>query len=161
LLNGERGPGDVAVQMSGISKRFGAVQALHGVDLELRRGEILGLVGDNGAGKSTLMKILNGALIPDEGHILVTGSYVIYGARATRGRLAFRRSTRNWPLFNNLDVAANVFSGRELTARVLGIRFLRRRKMEREAGNPAPRAQHQSVVSKAPRGNASPAGRGR
>ena len=62
------------VKMKGISKRFGAVQALKNVDLELRRGEILGLVGDNGAGKSTLMKILAGAYIPDSGEILLEGN---------------------------------------------------------------------------------------
>jgi simple sugar transport system ATP-binding protein len=135
LLNGERGPGDVAVQMSGISKRFGPVQALHNVDLELRHGEILGLVGDNGAGKSTLMKILNGAVIPDDGQILVDG--VVRHIRSPRDAWSVGISTiyQELALFNNLDVAANVFSGRELTTRVLGIRFLRRRRMEKEAGN--------------------------
>jgi simple sugar transport system ATP-binding protein len=134
-LNGERGPGEVAVQMSGISKRFGPVQALHNVDLELRHGEILGLVGDNGAGKSTLMKILNGAVIPDDGQILVDG--VVCHIRSPRDAWSVGISTiyQELALFNNLDVAANVFSGRELTARVLGIRFLRRRRMEKEAGN--------------------------
>jgi ABC-type sugar transport system ATPase subunit len=135
LLNGERGPGEVSVQMTGISKRFGAVQALHNVDLELRHGEILGLVGDNGAGKSTLMKILNGALIPDDGQILVDG--IKRNIRSPRDAWSVGISTiyQELALFNNLDVAANVFSGRELTARVLGIRFLRRRRMEKEAGN--------------------------
>src|SRR4030066_103266 len=61
------------VEMKGISKRFGAVQALNNVDLELRQGEILGLVGDNAAGKSTLMKILAGAYLPDSGEIYVEG----------------------------------------------------------------------------------------
>ena len=64
------------VEMKGISKRFGSVQALNQVDLELREGEILGLVGDNAAGKSTLMKILSGAHIADSGQILINGAEV-------------------------------------------------------------------------------------
>ncbi|HIC89152.1 MAG TPA: ATP-binding cassette domain-containing protein, partial [Anaerolineae bacterium] len=63
--------------MKGISKRFGSVQALKNVDLELRRGEVLGLVGDNAAGKSTLMKCLSGAVIPDEGEVFVEGQKVM------------------------------------------------------------------------------------
>ena len=61
------------VEMRGISKRFGTVQALNNVDLELRRGELLGLVGDNAAGKSTLMKTLFGSVIPDAGEIFIEG----------------------------------------------------------------------------------------
>jgi ABC-type sugar transport system ATPase subunit len=64
------------VEMKGISKRFGGVQALKNVDLELRYGEIMGIVGDNGAGKSTLMKILAGAYVADEGKIYVDGREV-------------------------------------------------------------------------------------
>src|SRR5690349_4247199 len=59
--------------VSGVSKRFGAVQALSEISLEFRRGEILGLVGENGAGKSTLMRILEGEHRPDSGTILVEG----------------------------------------------------------------------------------------
>ena len=69
---------DIVVRMKGISKRFGSVQALNKVDIELRRGEVLGLVGDNAAGKSTLMKILVGALVPDEGQIF--SDIIVVGA---------------------------------------------------------------------------------
>jgi len=61
------------VQMAGISKRFGQVQALLDVDLSVVPGEVVGLVGDNGAGKSTLMKILAGAIKYDEGTITIDG----------------------------------------------------------------------------------------
>ncbi len=61
---------EYVVEMKGICKRFGGIHALKDVDLELRRGEIMGIVGDNGAGKSTLMKILSGAYLADEGEIL-------------------------------------------------------------------------------------------
>ena len=64
------------VEMKGISKQFGSVQALNQVDLELREGEILGLVGDNAAGKSTLMKILSGAHVADSGQIIINGEEV-------------------------------------------------------------------------------------
>ena len=60
----------VILEMHGVKKRYGHVEALGGVDLDLRRGEILGLVGDNGAGKSTLMKILAGAVSHDEGEVV-------------------------------------------------------------------------------------------
>jgi len=61
---------EYVVEMKGICKRFGGIHALREVDLELRRGEIMGIVGDNGAGKSTLMKVLSGAYLADEGEIL-------------------------------------------------------------------------------------------
>lgn len=62
------------LSMHGISKRFGATQALRGVSLDVRAGEVLGLIGENGAGKSTLMKILSGAHPPDDGRIELAGA---------------------------------------------------------------------------------------
>ena len=62
------------LQMRGIHKSFPGVYALKGIDLTLRRAEVLGLVGENGAGKSTLIKILGGAHLPDSGDILIDGS---------------------------------------------------------------------------------------
>ncbi|MER3401604.1 MAG: ABC transporter ATP-binding protein, partial [Thermoflexus sp.] len=73
--------------MRGIHKRFGAVQALRGVDLVLDSGEVLGLVGDNAAGKSTLMKVLSGALQPDAGEILFRGTPVRFASPADARRL--------------------------------------------------------------------------
>ena len=65
--------GGVVLEARGITKAYGAVQALAGVDVELRRGEVLGLVGDNGAGKTTLVKCLSGVHRPDAGTILIDG----------------------------------------------------------------------------------------
>ena len=69
-------PEDLLVELAGITKSYGPVKSLRGVDLTLRRGEVLGLVGDNGAGKSTLMKVLAGAVQHDGGEIRVAGEPV-------------------------------------------------------------------------------------
>ena len=72
--SGESGPTEPPLlRMTGITKLFPGIQALAGVGLELRAGEVLALVGENGAGKSTLIRILGGALAPDGGHIEING----------------------------------------------------------------------------------------
>lgn len=101
--------------MKGISKRFGAVTALNNVNLELRYGEIMGLVGDNGAGKSTLMKVLSGAYKADEGEILVEGKKVDIRNPQDAFSLGIGMIYQDLALFNNLDVAKNMFVGREPT----------------------------------------------
>lgn len=67
---------DIAVSMTGISKRFGPVRALQNANLEIARGSILGLVGQNGAGKSTIIKVLAGIIKPDSGSIVINGETV-------------------------------------------------------------------------------------
>ena len=86
--------------LRGVSKRFGAVQALDGVDFEVAPGEVVGLVGDNGAGKSTLVKTISGIYSPDEGEFFFQGEPVY----------------QDLALCDNLDVVANLFLGREETA---------------------------------------------
>jgi ABC-type sugar transport system ATPase subunit len=103
------------VELKGISKRFGGVHALKEVDLELRRGEIMGIVGDNGAGKSTLMKILSGAYIADEGEIFVNGEKVRIRNPQDAANLGIAMIYQDLALFNNFDVTKNIFVGRELT----------------------------------------------
>jgi len=104
---------DYVVEMKGICKRFGAICALRNVDLELRRGEIMGIVGDNGAGKSTLMKILSGAYLADEGEIYIDGRKVNIRSPQDASRLGISMIYQDLALFNNLDVARNIFVGRE------------------------------------------------
>ncbi|OGN94311.1 MAG: hypothetical protein A2Y88_07360 [Chloroflexi bacterium RBG_13_48_10] len=103
------------VEMRGICKRFSGVQALNNVDLQLRRGEIMGLVGDNGAGKSTLMKILSGAYLADEGEIYIDGQKAHIHNPQDAFNLGVGMIYQDLALFNNLDVARNIFIGRELT----------------------------------------------
>src|ERR1700738_3963144 len=69
-------PGEPLVSVEGIAKTFGVVQALTGVDLEIFPGEVHGLIGANGAGKSTLIRVLAGAVAPDQGTISVAGEPV-------------------------------------------------------------------------------------
>jgi ABC-type sugar transport system ATPase subunit len=122
------------VEMRNIKKSFAAVRALRGVDLVLHHNEVLGLVGDNAAGKSTLMKVLSGAYIPDEGEILIEGkkAHIInpWDAR----RQGIEMVYQDLALANDLDVAANVFMGREPVSAKLGLfSVLDERHMEQEA----------------------------
>lgn len=108
------------VEMRGIKKNFGAVQALRGVDLALQHNEVLGLMGDNAAGKSTLMKVLSGAYIPDGGGIYIEGQEVHFASPMDARRQGIEMVYQDYALSNNLDVAANVFMGRELVRVKLG-----------------------------------------
>lgn len=101
------------LDVKGISKAFPGVQALENVNLKLRYGEVLAIVGENGAGKSTMMKILSGIYIPDNGEIFLDGSLVTIDSveRATQLGIALVHQELN--LCDNLTVAGNVFLGRE------------------------------------------------
>jgi ABC-type sugar transport system ATPase subunit len=124
---------DHIVEMKGISKWYGSIRALTNVNLELRYGEILGLLGDNAAGKSTLMKILTGAVLPDEGVVLLEGQKLtLHNPRDSRA-VGIEMIYQDLALFNNLDVAANIFTGKEYTRRIFGIGFLDKKRMYQEA----------------------------
>ena len=124
------------VELSNIKKNFGAVQALRGVDLALKHNEVLGLMGDNAAGKSTLMKVLSGAYIPDGGEIRMDGDKVEFSNPMDARRQGIEMVYQDYALANNLDVAANVFMGRELVQYKLGpIGVMDYRKMEQETVN--------------------------
>jgi ABC-type sugar transport system ATPase subunit len=108
------------VELRNIKKHFGAVQALRGVDLALHHTEVVGIVGDNAAGKSTLMKVLSGAYIPDGGEILIEGEKVHFNNPMDARRQGIEMVYQDYALANNLDVAANVFMGREVVQFRLG-----------------------------------------
>ncbi|MHA1566601.1 MAG: ATP-binding cassette domain-containing protein [Alphaproteobacteria bacterium] len=119
--------------MRGIHKSFGSIDALRGVDLELAPGEVLGLVGDNAAGKSTLTKILAGTLVPDSGQIQVDGEDVAFRSPADARRRHIEMVYQDLSLCDTIDVAGNLFLGREPQKSVLGMNFLDRRRMHQSA----------------------------
>jgi simple sugar transport system ATP-binding protein len=96
-----------------ISKYFGAVTALRGVDFTLYSGEVLGVVGDNGAGKSTLMKILSGLYVPSEGQLLFEGRPVRFHSPREARDLGIEMVYQDLALAENLNIAENIFLGRE------------------------------------------------
>ncbi|MDQ2673558.1 MAG: ATP-binding cassette domain-containing protein [Chloroflexota bacterium] len=103
--------------MRDIRVSFGGVHAVNGVSINLRAGEIVGLVGGNGAGKSTLMKVLSGAQAPDSGQILIGGQpAAIHNPRAAR-TYGIECIYQTLALADNLHAPANVFLGRELVQR--------------------------------------------
>ena len=121
--------GTPLVEMRGISKAFGAIQALKDIDLRLFPGEILGLVGDNSAGKSTLMKILSGAYQRDSGEVQIEGEPTHFrNPQDSRGR-GIEMIYQDFALCGNMDIASNMFLGR-WPRRGL---FVDRHRMEEEA----------------------------
>jgi simple sugar transport system ATP-binding protein len=104
--------GTAIVEMRGIDKAFGAVQALWRVNLRLTPGEILGLVGDNAAGKSTLMKILTGAYPRDAGEILIDGRPAHFRSPHDSRDAGIEMIYQDFALCGNMDVAQNIFLGR-------------------------------------------------
>jgi len=119
------------LEMKNIDKSFGGIHALINVNLELRHGEILGMVGDNAAGKSTLMKILTGAYRADKGKILFESKEVFITSPQVSKQLGIEMVYQDFELCPNLDVPSNLFLGREITGKY--IKPLKNREMEREA----------------------------
>jgi len=116
------------LEMEGIRKSFVGVEVLHGVDLDLRAGEIHAIVGENGAGKSTLMKVLAGVHAPDEGTMRIDGEEISFAHPHAAQAAGVGIVYQEFNLLPDRTVAENVFVGREPTAR--GV--VDRRRMERE-----------------------------
>jgi D-xylose transport system ATP-binding protein len=110
--------GEVLLEMRDINVAFGGVHAVRDVTIDLRRGEVVGLVGGNGAGKSTLMKVLSGAQRADSGEIVIGGE--TRSITNPRDAKAYGIETiyQTLALADNLDAPANLFLGRELTSRL-------------------------------------------
>jgi fructose transport system ATP-binding protein len=107
------------LEARGLVKRYGVVTALNGADFDLLPGEILALIGDNGAGKSTLIKALSGAIVPDEGEILLGGTVVHFHNPLEARHSGIETVYQDLALAPALDIAENLFLGREL--RVHGV----------------------------------------
>jgi D-xylose transport system ATP-binding protein len=105
---------DPVLTMRGISKNFGAVQALTDIDLDVYPGEVVAIVGDNGAGKSTLVKILAGVHPSDTGTITYEGRRVSIPSPAASRALGIATVFQDLALCDNLDVVSNLFLGREM-----------------------------------------------
>lgn len=124
------------MQGRGLTKRYGHVVALDGSDFELRPGEVLAVIGDNGAGKSTLIKVLSGALVPDEGELWVDGKEVHFKTPLDARRAGIETVYQDLAVAPAMTIAENLFLGRELRRPGLlglGLRMLDRPRMIAES----------------------------
>jgi D-xylose transport system ATP-binding protein len=120
------------LQIQGVSKHFGAIQALEDVRFDVAAGEVVALLGDNGAGKSTLIKIIAGNMSPDAGAVRFDGQPLAPHSPARARALGIETVYQDLSLCPNLDVTANFFMGRELVRRRLGLPVLDERAMHAE-----------------------------
>nr|WP_282960718.1 ATP-binding cassette domain-containing protein [Actibacterium sp. MT2.3-13A] len=118
------------MKLEGVTKNFGAIQALRGIDMHISRGEVVALLGDNGAGKSTLVKIISGGLQPSSGKMSFEGQERHFASPSEAKAAGIETVYQDLSLCTNADVVANFFMGREITRRVLGVPILQEREME-------------------------------
>ena len=128
--------GEIVLEARNIVKRYGHVTALDGANLELRAGEVLAVIGDNGAGKSTMVKVLCGAVVPDQGEVLLDGVPVHFQSPLDPRKRGIETVYQDLAVAPALDIATNLFLGREIRCRgILGscFRLLDKRRMRSEA----------------------------
>lgn len=121
------------LSLRGITKHFGAIQALNGIDLDIADGEVVGLMGDNGAGKSTLVRIIAGSFAASSGEMKLGGTPVRFNRPAEAREAGVELVHQSLALCDNLSAALNVFLGREITRRIGPFRFLDRGAMNARA----------------------------
>ena len=124
---------DALLSVENLSKSFGNVQALVGVSLRARKGEITALVGDNGAGKSTLVRCVAGVHAPDTGRIVLDGRPARFESPEDARRAGIETVHQNLALVEDLTVWQNLFLNRELVRRYGPVAFLDRTAMRRES----------------------------
>lgn len=122
------------LKLDGIEKRFGPVDVLKGVDMQIGPAEAVGLIGDNGAGKSTLVKILAGVYAPSGGTCSVDGKRVSFATPLDARSSGIEVIYQDLALCDDLDVTANVFLGREPRNRFGPFLWLDRKAMRANAG---------------------------
>lgn len=124
---------DPLVEMKGIVKQFGSVEALRGVDFRVDRQEIVGLLGDNGAGKSTLIKILTGVYTPTRGQIYFEGNPVTIDSPHAAREIGIETVYQDLALVPLMSIARNFWLGQEITRSFGPIRLLDHRAMAERA----------------------------
>jgi ABC-type sugar transport system ATPase subunit len=121
------------LELKGVRKSFGTIEALRGVTFSVDAGSAVALVGDNGAGKSTLMKTITGVHRPDTGEIRFDGVSIVGKDPGRIREAGIEMIYQDLALARMRDVASNIFLGRELTRSVLGVRFIDTNRMRNEA----------------------------
>jgi simple sugar transport system ATP-binding protein len=119
----ENGGGPL-LEARNVSKYFGSITALDGVNFHLARGEVLGIVGDNGAGKSTLMKILSGLHAPSAGEILLDGRPVRFNSPRDARNAGIEMVYQDLALAGNMAIFENIYLGREPGTKMLGLTII-------------------------------------
>jgi ABC-type sugar transport system ATPase subunit len=109
------------LQAKELQKRFGGLVAVDHVSLEIRSGEVVGLLGDNGAGKSTLIKLISGVYRPDGGQIIFNNEEVSFSSPMEARNRGIETIYQDLALCENLDAVSNIFLGRERVRRRLGL----------------------------------------
>jgi simple sugar transport system ATP-binding protein len=122
------------LELKQIAKKFGAIEAVTGINLAVDRGEVVGLMGDNGAGKSTLVKIIAGNFPPSGGQLLIEGQQVHFNKPIEARNRGIEVVYQDLALCNNLSASANVFLGRESQRGYGPFRLLHDRFMHSRAG---------------------------
>ena len=121
------------LEMNKISKSFGAINALQGVDFFIKPGEAVGLMGDNGAGKSTLVKIIAGNFLPTTGTMSIEGKTTSFTSPLDARKFGIEIVYQDLALCDNLTAAANVFLGREMRSGIGPFSLLRHKEMNKKA----------------------------
>jgi ABC-type sugar transport system ATPase subunit len=122
------------LSLENVTKRFGAVEVLRGITLQVEAGQAVAIVGDNGAGKSTLMKTITGVHKPNSGRIVFNGTDVTELGTGNSRELGIEMIYQDLALAKMQDVASNIFLGREPTRRLFGIvPLIDRARIERES----------------------------
>ena len=119
------------VQLKNISRRFGKIEVLRDISFSLRRGEVVGLVGDNGAGKSTLVKIISGYLRPTSGKMEVRGQEIQFSSPRHSRKLGIETVYQDLAIIGQLSLWRNFFLGKEKKKKIFGISVLDRNAMKK------------------------------
>jgi D-xylose transport system ATP-binding protein len=112
------------LRLDKIKRNFGAIEALRGISFDIKRGEVVALLGDNGAGKSTLVKIIAGGLEPSSGSLNFDGVERVFRSPAEAKAAGIETVYQDLSLCTNVDVVANFFMGREIVKKYFGIPVL-------------------------------------